>query len=145
MEDNYPKAYKEVLEVLKYVPEESVSKIPKEMTEMFEINQDKEYNFEVDTTKNFDEQVLLDETKAILANIFIDYWTTPEQKEKIEAFDKNERRKIEEYKREKYNPDLIFKRNKIEDTEVNNLPTVIEKESFFKRIISFFKSFFKID
>lgn len=28
MEDNYPKAYKEVIEILKYVPQESVNKIP---------------------------------------------------------------------------------------------------------------------
>ena len=36
MEDNYPKAYKEVMEVLKYIPQESVSKIPKKMLEMFQ-------------------------------------------------------------------------------------------------------------
>ena len=34
MEDNYSKAYKEVIEILKYVPQESVNKIPEEMRTM---------------------------------------------------------------------------------------------------------------
>lgn len=29
MEDFYPKAYKEVIEILKYLPEEDVKKIPR--------------------------------------------------------------------------------------------------------------------
>lgn len=53
MEDNYKKAYKEVVEILKFVSKENVDKIPKEMLDMFEEEQDKEYNFKVDTTKSF--------------------------------------------------------------------------------------------
>ena len=49
MEDNYSKAYKEIVEILKYVPEESVNKIPKEMRDMFEAEQLKTYNFQIDT------------------------------------------------------------------------------------------------
>ena len=72
MEDNYQKAYKEILEILKYVPEESVKKIPQEMRDMFEKEQLKTYDFQIDTNKTFEEQELLEETKAILANIFRD-------------------------------------------------------------------------
>ena len=35
MEDNYTKAYKEVMEILKFVPQDSVNKIPKTMIEVF--------------------------------------------------------------------------------------------------------------
>ncbi len=70
MEDNYAKAYKEIVEILKYVPEENVNKIPKEMRDMFEAEQLKTYNFQIDTEKTFEEQELLEETKAILDNIF---------------------------------------------------------------------------
>ena len=108
MIDNYSKAYKEVLEILKYVPQESVNKIPEEMINMFKIKMDKTWNFEVDTTKPFEEQELLDETKAILANIFRDYWATPYQKERIEAREKYELEKIEEEKREKSKPKKIY-------------------------------------
>ena len=102
MIDNYPKTYKEVLEVLKYVPQESVDKIPNEMLNMFKIKMDETWDFEIDTNKPFEEQELLDETKAIFANIFRDYWATPYQKEKIEAREKYELKKIEDEKRKKY-------------------------------------------
>ena len=80
MEDNYPKAYKEVIEILNFVPQESVNKIPQTLIDMFKAKMDKSYDFEIDISKNFEEQNLLDETKAILANIFRDYWATPYKK-----------------------------------------------------------------
>ena len=149
MIDNYPKAYKEVLEVLKYVPQESVDKIPNEMLNMFKVKMDKSWNFEVDINKPFEEQNLLDETKAIFANIFREYWATPYQKERIEAREKYELEKIEEEKRKKYNPDEIFKNNKVQDIEEmpqeieNNLPVEVKKEKFFERLIGFIKRFLR--
>lgn len=83
MEDKYSKAYKQVIEILKYVPQESVDKIPQEMINTFKINMDNEYNFKIDINKSFEEQDVLEETKAILANIFRDYWATSEQKQRI--------------------------------------------------------------
>ena len=148
MIDNYPKAYKEVVEVLKYVPQESVDKIPDKMINMFKIKMDKNWNFEVDINKPFEEQELLDETKAILANIFRDYWATPYQREKIEAREKYELEKIEEEKRKKYNPDDIFKNNKVQEVEEkpqeieNNLPVEVKKEKFFERLMGVIKRFF---
>lgn len=151
MEDNYPKAYKEVIEILKYVPNESVEKIPETMIDTFKAKMDKNYDFQVDIDKSFEEQNLLDETKAIFANIFRDYWATPYQKEKIEAKEKYDRQKAEEEKREQYNPDEIFK-NKKENVEreeytqdeenSNNLPVEIKKEKFFSKLISFIKRLF---
>ena len=150
MIDNYPKAYKEVLEVLKYVPQESVDKIPEEIINMFKVKMDKTWDFKVDINKPFEEQNLLDETKAIFANIFKDYWATPYQKERIEAREKYELEKIEEEKREKYNPDDIFKNNKVQKVEEkpqeieNNLPVKVKKEKFFERLIGFIKRFLRI-
>ena len=149
MIDNYPKAYKEVLEVLKYVPQESVDKIPENMINMFKIKMDESWNFKVDINKPFEEQNLLDETKAIFANIFRDYWATPEQKERIEARDRYELEKIEAEKRKKYNPDDIFKNNKVEKLEEkpkeieNNLPVEVKREKFFERLVGFIKRFLK--
>ena len=151
MEDIYEKAYKEVVEILKYVPQESVNKIPQEMREMFELNQSKTYKFEINPEKPFEAQELLEETKAIFANIFRDYWATPSQKEEILAKELYEINKIEEEKRAKYNPNDIFKKKKIEKyTENliennNSLPIEIKKVTFFKKIINFFMKFFHIN
>ena len=140
MEENYHKAYKEVIEILKYVPQESVNKIPKTMLETFEKKMDKDYVFNVDINKSFEEQNLLEETKDIFAVIFRDYWATLYQRERIKAKEKYDRQKIEEEKANKYNPDDIFK-NKEKDNVVenNNLPVEIKKENFFKKLISFIK------
>lgn len=149
MIDNYPKAYKEVIEILKYVPQESVDKIPDEMINVFKTKMDKSWNFIVDINKPFEEQKLLEETKAIFANIFRDYWATPYQKERIETREKYELEKIEEEKRKIYNPDDIFKKNKVQKDEeepkeyANNLPVEVKKENFFKRLIGFITSFLK--
>lgn len=151
MEDNYPKAYKEVIEILNYVPKESIDKIPETMLEVFRTKMDKNWDFKVDINKSFEEQNLLDETKAIFANIFRDYWATPYQKERIEAKEKYDRQKIEEEKEEKYNPNDLFKKKKMETNkeseekeEIKNLPIEVKKENFYEKIISFFKKIFNI-
>lgn len=168
MEDNYQKAYREVIEILKYLPQESVNKIPKKMIKLFNVKMDRDYEFKIDENKNFEEQEIMEETKAILANIFRDYWSTPYQKERIELKEKNDRKKIEEEKKLKYNSDDIFKNrrksqyensdegiienitDKINDVQKeenqkfnSNLPIEIKKSKFFGNIIEFFKNLFK--
>lgn len=145
MEDNYPKAYKEVMEILNYVPQESVNKIPPIMIEAFRAKMDINYDFHVDTNKGFEEQELLEETKAILANIFRDCWATPYQKERIEAKEKNDRRKAEEEKRKQYNPEDLFKKKQEKKQELkNNLPMEVKKDNFYRKMIAFFKKNFHI-
>ncbi len=142
MKDNYKKAYKEIVEILRYVPKESVNKIPKNMIEVFTTNMDNEYEFHIDINKNFEEQKILEETKAILANIFRDYWATPYQKERIIAHENYDRQKIEKQKNDKYNPNDIFKiKNKNQEEKANNLP-VEHKEKFYKKILGFLKKIF---
>lgn len=139
----YAMAYTEVIEILKYVPDEDVRKIPEEKLEFYKNNMDNEYTYKLDMTKEFEEQEMSEITKAILANIFRDYWATPYQKERIEAKEKYDLEKLEEEKREQYNPDNIFK-NKQEEivVENTNLPVEIKKETFFKKLISFIKGLF---
>jgi len=144
MEDNYKKAYKEVVEILKFVSKENVDKIPKEMLDMFEEEQDKEYNFKVDTTKSFEEQLLLEETKAIFSNIFRDYWANDYQRNVIIEKENMDRIKWEE---EKYDPKDLFKNNQKNFNKQNNNDkvdvnlTVIKKENSFKKLIDkIFKS-----
>ena len=144
MEDNYKKAYKEVVEILKFVSKENVDKIPKEMLDMFEEEQDKEYNFKVDTTKSFEEQELLEETKAIFSNIFRDYWANDYQRNVIIEKENMDRIKWEE---QKYDPKDLFKNNQKNFNKQNNNDTVdvnltvIKKENSFKKLIDkIFKS-----
>lgn len=146
MENNYAKAYKEVVEILNNVPQESIDKIPKDMIEMFKYNMDTNYDFKIDTTKSFEKQVLLDETKAILANIFKDYWASPHQREKIKNKEIIDREMLEKEKLIKYNPENLFSNNGKSELKVENysenLPMEIKERHFFKRLIVFIKSLF---
>ena len=146
--EKYAKAYKEIVEILKYMPKESVNKIHSKMLEMFNEEQSKDYNFKIDTEKPFEEQELLEETKAILANMFRDYWATEYQREIILQKEKFDREELEKIKREKYNPDDIFEEKEKTDIlsnkapeESNKLPVEIKKENLFKRLIIFIKKF----
>lgn len=133
----YARAYKEVIEILSYVPQKDIERIPKEKLDFYKLNMDNDYSYKLDTSKEFEEQEMSDITKAILANIFRDYWATPYQRERIIAKEKYDLEKIEEEKREKYNPDKIFN-NRYENN--SNLPVEIKRETFIKRLIKFIKN-----
>ena len=100
-DEKYARAYKEIIEILKYVNREEVNKIPREMLNMFEINKDKNYDFKIDSKKSFDKQNISIETKAILANIFRDYWATDDQRDRIIKKERYERELLEQKKSEK--------------------------------------------
>lgn len=91
MKERYTRAYTEVLEILQYVPKESLAKIPESMLDMFRRCCDKNYDYHIDTSKPFEKQVMSEETRAILANIFRDYWATPKQREDILKREEQER------------------------------------------------------
>ncbi len=141
MENNYPKAYKEILEILKYVPKESVNKIPQTMIDTFYAKMDNNYHFSVDINKTFEEQELLVETKAILANIYRDYWATPEEKAKIRAKEQYDMQIINEEKKKKYSVDVFKKENtKKQDTvNENNLQAEVKKEKIYEKMLKFLK------
>ena len=105
---SYAKAYAEVLKILEYVPEEDVKKIPQSKLDFYEQNKDYNYEFDIDFDKNLSEQNLSIIAKCILANIYMDYWTTPKQRSKIEEYEKQAIIKIESAKRKKYNPNNLF-------------------------------------
>lgn len=104
----YANAYSEVLEILKYISQEDYNKIPKEQIRLFEKNANLQHNFSYNPLKTLEEQNVLRITKGIIAILFIDYWSTDIQRDKIIAKQKYNMMKLEEEKREKYNPDNIF-------------------------------------
>lgn len=146
------KAYKEVYEILMYIPEEDVNKIPRNVIQKIEKDMDKNYEYEVKTGKDFDSCVMLPETEAILAYIFKNYWATDEQNELIKEYRKNQMLIKELKNRNKYNPDNIFentsKNNEIKEEKIiedNEEKALVEvKESFFKKIINYLKNILKI-
>ena len=141
---NYANAYKEVLIVLNNLTKEDYTKIPKEYIEFLTANCNNDYEFNYDNSKTFEEQDLLDDTKYILFGLFEKFGATELQKEKIKAFRNNYYNQLEEEKREKYNPNTIFKdinkdeKNNIEESKENTNVNLIEyKESLFTKFKNF--------
>lgn len=145
----YAIAYKEVFEILKYIPNADYNKIPKEKIELYKTMQDKNYNFKYDPSKTLDEQNVSKRAKAIIGLLFRDYWATDIQREKILAKQKYERQRIEEEKAQNYQYEDLFKKNRteIQQTEVKadveNVSLVEYKESVFTKILNKIKSIFK--
>ena len=79
----YKNAYKEVLEIIKYLPPKEVYKIPKEKIEYLKRNQNEDYDFNFDVSIPLEEQRISREANAIILNLFNDYFISDKQKEKF--------------------------------------------------------------
>ena len=107
--ENYKNAYKETYMILNNMKSDDVKLIPQEFIKFLKNNMNNNYNFELDIENNFKNQNLLKETKIILAYIFLNYWSTKEQKERIEQKFRYDIIK-EENKKPQYNSKEIFKK-----------------------------------
>ena len=141
--NRYAKAYKEVLEIIKYFPKEEYNKIPKEKIEFYKENMDKDYEFTINPDADLAEQNISKEANAIIVSLYQDYFATEEQKQKIKEILELNEKKAEQERREKYNPNDIFKdkvkqaKNEENDKQAENTSLVEYKESFFTRFKNF--------
>ena len=144
--DNVRCAYKEIYEILKIFPKELVDRIPKYKLDYIKQNMDESYEYNI-TKETFDGKTMLDETAAILAILFRDYWATEKQKNKIINYHNTQREKIVNEIKEKYDPENVFKQRRIEEEKIDakkeNLSVVAYKENIFKRLFNKIKEIFK--
>ena len=140
----YKDAYTEVYEIIEQLNEEEYNKIPSEVIKAIEENRNTEYEFELDEDIELKDQELLPETKAILFNLFRDYLSTPEQKEKIIKMQVEERRKNEQNKSEQYNLDIFANKQKKPNIKEEHTELIEYKENIFKRILNKIRQFFHI-
>lgn len=141
--ERYSRAYVQVLEIMKYIGKEYKEKIPESFLNILERNKCKDYKYSWDDQKKIEEQSLLEETWNILAMIELDYWATPEEKEKLCRALKTNEIEYQNKLNKKYNVDNIFKKRKEQNSE-NVLNLVEYKEPLLKRIIKKIKNIFNI-
>lgn len=119
-------AYTQVLEVLRNMNEEDIKKVPEKIIELFNKNCAKNYEFKINPVISLKEQGLNNYALSLLAMLQINYWCKSDD-EKIalaDKFSENER-KYQEELRKKYNLDNLFKKNKQETMQEEN---VVEKQ-----------------
>lgn len=146
----YKRAYTEVIEIIKYFPNEEYAKIPLEKIDYYKENMDKDYNFKINPNIELEKQNISREANAILVTLFNDYFATDRQKEILNNLLKQNQQILEELKQEKYNPSNLFMQSKTqqqntvtiqEDNSENSLIGI--KENFFTKFINFIKNIFK--
>lgn len=147
MNNEYSKAYTEVLEIINHFSEDEYKKIPREKIDFFEKNKDKDYNFQINPNADLAEQNISQNANAILVSLFRDYFATDNLKEILKNLLKQNQEKIEIEKHEKYNPDNIFNNRvnteKLKDSKEELALVEIKDQTWYKKILDFFKSIFK--
>lgn len=148
----YAKAYTEVLEIIKYLPRDEYSKIPRNLIEQYKNNMDKNYCFYINPEIALEKQNISKEALSIIIILFRDYFATDKQKEILKILLRQNEEKKDEERRERYNPDNIFtnknkKINRILDSnsqtqEKNTSLVEYRKQIWYRKIFNIIKSFF---
>lgn len=152
MKNDLYKAYAEVDEILSFMEDVYIDKIPKKLRELFKNERLEYYKPNIDPKIPLDEQRLQKKTFSILAMLNLNYWCEDEKEKQdlIAIYAENDRKK-EEKLREKYNPDNLFKKKeteqKIEELQKNTAENTAlveyKEEKFFKKLIKKIISFCK--
>ena len=136
----YEKCLVELDEILKYLKDEDLIKIPYEIRKAIKEKKDKQYNWNYDESKDLNEQNINRRTIAILSYLYMEYMSNKEQRLLLEEWHRFNERISEEEKLKKYNPDNIFKENIKSSEEV----ALVElKEKWYERLFSFIKKILK--
>lgn len=139
MEDK--KCLVELDEILSYLSEEDLNKIPFEIRQAITEEKDKLYQWKYDENKELNEQNINRKTVALLSYLNMEYLLDEEQRLLIEELHKLNENKEEEQKRKVYNSEMLFKkefeRSNPEIKEKNNNEIIEYKESFFTKFKNF--------
>ena len=145
--NKYSNAFTEVYKILQYLDRNTYTKIPLDLITLIKDNRNINYKYKIQLDKKLKNQNILPETKAILFNIFRDYLSTEEQREKIKQWQLDYLKNIEKNKTINYNTD-IFKNKHIINMPVSikkNDLVEIKKTNLFKKIINKIKNLFKFN
>lgn len=145
---DYNKRLVEVDEILNYLSEEDLLKIPEEVRNTIKENKDKEYVWKYDVSKELKEQNLSRDTIILLSYLNMEYLLNEEQKKYMQQLHELNEKKLEELKTEKYSVDDLFKKKKKEETQITEKveeKSLIEckEENIFTKVINKIKNFFK--
>lgn len=133
---NYYIALAEVNEILNYVEDKYILKIPTDILEIIKTYKSEQNLFKYDITKPLYEQNVHRETFEILSYINYNFWLNDKDKNAYKKIYYDNFIKVENEKREKYNPDNIFKVKVKKNIKEENLPVLIkDNTNFFTKLI----------
>ena len=144
----------EVLEILKYIKDEDLKKIPKEEIEMLKNNANYKHDFVYNPKKTIKEQNVSKLAKGIIAVFFEKYTASETQKEKIRKKRAEDLKLINQEKERKYSTNVFEKINEsskindeksLEEQKNENTQLIVKREDkWYKKLIKSIKNFFYI-
>lgn len=138
--------YSEVYQILNLLGNDYIDKLPTSLINMLREKREINYNPEYTDDIPLNEQNIKKETMSIIALLYLNYWCEDEnEKLEVKQILKNNEDNYQLERRERYNPDNIFKNYKQEskkveaniDDETSMMPY---KKSIFRKIINKLKS-----
>ena len=144
-------AFSEVYEILSYLSEDNYNKIPIEILDAIEKNRDLNYEFFVDTAIPFEKQDILEETKAILFNLYKDYLANDNIKNKILEYQREEQIALERFKYSNVTLNELFSTEQTTkiaaETKELQMPLIPinDNKNILNKLIEKIKSFKKIN
>ena len=139
-------AAKEFNEILNnMVPSEYILKIPEKFRNFLKEIENKEYICQIDLNKNIDEQNITEKTKDLITVVYRNYWCNTEEREELDKILTENEKKYQEELIKKYNPDNLFKEQKVDTESHNTTETsmIIYKNNLFNKIKEYLKRIFK--
>lgn len=145
MKEEYLKAFSEVEQIIKLMPETLQKKIPDRFK--YIISTEKSQTYIPNIREPFEECNIMQETKIILAVIYRDFLCSEQEKNEIKLKDSQKLLEYEKELRGKYNTDNLFKNKKESDVEYESKAetsmTIVQEEKWYKKIFNIIKNLFK--
>lgn len=140
--------YSEVYQLLNFLGDSYINKLPKSLFNMLKEKRDTNYNPQYTEYTLLSGENIKKETISIMALLYLNYWCeSKEEKRKLEKKFANNEKILQQELQEKYNPNDIFKKNNQVQYNAKNIiknqTSIVEyKESILKKVLNKIKAFF---
>lgn len=140
-------AFAETLFIINCLPKNDQNKISKSFINFLKENKNNDYVVKINPDISLQNQELLEDTKALLKEIYMSFFISDEERDRIVQYDKYRELVEEDIKAKKYNEKNIFNTvssNTSISIEEDKAVSIVEKnDSFFKRILRRIKAMIK--
>ena len=145
----YRKAFKEVREIIKFLPKNEYRKIPKSFIDFIEENMNYNYEYMVKHIDDFQNQKMLEETRIMLSIVYRDFLASDEEKKQIIKSEKEELLQDEKIRQEKCNVNDIFEKInadkiKTKNEDLTEKVLIVTQEKWYKKILKKIRDIFRL-
>lgn len=136
--------YEELYEILSLMDKTTVMKIPIDILNSIKEQRNPEHKTRIDKKDIFNENNVNKETIDLLCYLDYHYWMSEDKKAEVDKIKRIKYQDEEEEKREKFNPDNLFKTQNILNNENEDKQLIaVEKKGLILRLWEKFKKIFK--